>query len=365
MELPALGLLAWELVRHAGLSRAHALGVSAGVFLAGSLVLLRRLLRWADDARAPWWRVWLLEVPYTVGVTTSFLTAWLAWPLGVLAAAGVLLGRSFGTEAALLGLHLAGFVAALWGCSVGRLAPRVTRVEVPLPGLPRVFDGYAIAQLSDLHLGPYVPRWLYRHWVRLALAQGPDLVAFTGDYITAGEGYLDDVADVVQRCRAPDGVVACMGNHDYFFTEEGVAQALERGGARHLRNAGFAVERGGAALWIAGVDDRWSRRDDLPRALAGRPAGASVVLLAHDPAQFPRFLSEGVALTLAGHTHGGQFAVPFAPRWNLAGVGQRYTAGLYREGASALYVHAGLGTSGPPARFGTRPEIALLILRTV
>jgi predicted MPP superfamily phosphohydrolase len=363
MELPALALLGVGLHRRAGLAPGWALGVSALVFLAGALVLFRRLARWADDTRAPWWRVWLLEVPYTVGVTLCFLTAWLSLPLGALGLLGYLLGAPWSVLPALALVHALGLLAALWGCTVGRLVPRVVRREVRVEGLAPALDGYTIAQLSDLHLGPYVPRWLYRRWVRRALSLDPDLVALTGDYITAGEGYLDDVEDFVRRCQAPDGVAACMGNHDYFFTEEGVARALERGGARHLRNRGFAVERGGATLWIAGVDDRWSRRDDLGRALEGRPRGAPVVLLAHDPAQFPRFVSEGIALTLSGHTHGGQFAVPFFPRWNLARVGQRYTSGLYREGRSTLFVHAGLGTSGPPARFGARPEVALLVLR--
>ena len=103
-----------------------------------------------------------------------------------------------------------------------------------------------------------------------------------------------------------------MGNHDYFTDGEAFARELEQGGLRLLRNKGFIIERTGGRLYIAGVDDTWTHRDDLERALRGRPADAPVVLLAHDPALFPAAAARGIALTLAGHTHGGQLAAPIA-----------------------------------------------------
>jgi predicted MPP superfamily phosphohydrolase len=131
-----------------------------------------------------------------------------------------------------------------------------------------------------------------------------------------------------------------------------------------LRNRGVTVARDGAHLYVGGVDDTWTRRDDVARAMSGRPPGAPAVLLAHDPDLFPAAAAAGADLVLSGHTHGGQFAVPgFARRWNLARLMTSFTTGLYRAGDSALYVNRGLGTTGPPIRLGARPEIAVLTLR--
>jgi hypothetical protein len=155
-----------------------------------------------------------------------------------------------------------------------------------------------------------------------------------------------------------------MGNHDYFTEGESMATALSDNGLAVLRNRGVAIERGGERLYLAGVDDTWTGRDDLDETLAGRPAGVPTVLLAHDPALFPDAAARGVELTLSGHTHGGQIGVPFfARRWNLARVMTRFASGFYREGGSTLYVNHGLGTTGLPIRWLVAPEIAVLTLR--
>jgi predicted MPP superfamily phosphohydrolase len=154
-----------------------------------------------------------------------------------------------------------------------------------------------------------------------------------------------------------------MGNHDYFTDGEQFSRQLERHGLRLLRNDGFSLERAGARLYVAGVDDTWTHRHDLDRALRSRPPGTPVVLLAHDPALFPAAAARGIDLTLSGHTHGGQIASPVAPRrLNLARLVTPFTAGLYRIDRSVLYVNRGLGTTGPPIRLGARPEIALFTL---
>ena len=191
-----------------------------------------------------------------------------------------------------------------------------------------------------------------------------DLVAVTGDLIASGPSFVPVVAASLGKLRGRDGVVACMGNHDYFTEGEIMVHALERAGLTLLRNRGVEIRRGGATLYVAGVDDTWTDRDDLERALAARPAAAPVVLLAHDPALFPDAAARGVELTLSGHTHGGQLGVPFfARRWNLARVMTRFASGFYREGGSTLYVNHGLGTTGVPIRWLVAPEIAVLTLR--
>ena len=154
-----------------------------------------------------------------------------------------------------------------------------------------------------------------------------------------------------------------MGNHDYFTEGEEVVRALERHGLQVLRNRGITVARGAARLYVAGVDDTWTRRQDIPAALRARPTDAPAVLLAHDPSLFVEAAAHGVDLTLSGHTHGGQVAVPGATRrLNLARLITPFTAGFFHQGRSTLHVSRGLGTTGPPVRLGARPEIALLEL---
>lgn len=262
-----------------------------------------------------------------------------------------------------LGLGLAVATAGAAGAFWKR--PRVLAHDVPIEGLPEAFDGFRVAQISDLHCGPFADGARVAAWVQAVNEQRPDMVAVTGDLIASGSRFVPVVAAALSELRAPHGVFASMGNHDY-FTEDGEAlvAALERAGLNVLRNRGVDVRRGGATLHVAGVDDTWTRRHDVPRALAARPAGAPALMLAHDPGLFPEIAARGVELTLSGHTHGGQVAIPYlSRRLNLARVMTRFTNGFYRSGASALYVNRGLGTTGPPIRIGVRPEITVLTLR--
>ncbi len=131
-----------------------------------------------------------------------------------------------------------------------------------------------------------------------------------------------------------------------------------------LRNRGVELRREAGAIYLAGVDDTWTRRHDVARALSARPPGMPAVLLAHDPVLFPEAAEHGVDLVLSGHTHGGQVAVPlFARKLNLARLITRFTNGVYQSGTTTLYVNRGLGTTGPPVRLAVAPEIAVLTLR--
>lgn len=258
---------------------------------------------------------------------------------------------------------IAGVLALALGADAVIGGPRLRRVQVRIPELPPELDGYRIGHLSDIHCGPHVSEARVRRWVKRLNAQRLDLAAVTGDLIAHGPSHVDAVARALGELRARDGVFASMGNHDYFTDGETLIRALRRHGIPVLRNAGVSIARGSARLYVAGADDTWTERDDVPRALAERPHGAPAVLLAHDPDLFPEAAARGVDLTLSGHTHGGQLGVPGLPRFSLARVVTRWTAGLFRSGRSWLYVSRGAGTTGPPARLGAPAELTVLTLR--
>ncbi len=260
-----------------------------------------------------------------------------------------------------LGAYSFAVALALFAVFYRSRATRVRSITVEVEGLPRPFEGYRIVQLSDVHLGSLCPASQVDRWVAKANALNPDLVALTGDYITAGTRFHEAVADSLSRLRGKDGVAAVLGTHEHFGDAEPLSAALLERGVKLLRNENFAIEREGERLTIAGVDDVWTARADVARTLEG--ATHPIVALAHDPKLFPELAERDVALTLSGHTHWGQLGLPFfADRVNVATRVFRHSAGLYRQGRSTLYVHPGLGTTGPPVRLGVAPEITVFTL---
>jgi predicted MPP superfamily phosphohydrolase len=359
----ALTLLAWAATRWN--ARGYALLTGGLCTLAAvNLPLALRLREWRDHARRSVARVWLLDLPYFALFAGAWLFALACLPVALAA-------RVAGADVlrALLGLAAVMIAVGAYSVFVRRLWTPVARVEVAVDGLDPALDGITLVHLSDVHCGPYVPRWFLRRLARRASGLGAHAIVLTGDMITEGEGYLDDVTWLCAHLRAPRGVFACMGNHDYFGTTDGVLRALKAGGATVLRNDRrvLRVRDDGPGLLLAGVDDAWTGRDDLSRALGPGGDLNTCVLLAHDPDRFEAYLSRArIDLMLSGHTHAGQIGVPFAThRFNLGRIRFARSVGLSRskDGRGALFVHPGNGTSGPPVRFGVAPVIARITLR--
>jgi predicted MPP superfamily phosphohydrolase len=266
------------------------------------------------------------------------------------------------------GAYLWTYASGLVVCGYGILVRRrwfvVREVEVEVDGLDPSFDGFRIAHLSDLHIGTHAPKSWGSRWAAAANSRRPDIAVVTGDLVSSGSEFHEDIAGVIGELTAPGGVFVSMGNHDYFGDGEPLITLLTQRGVRVLRNEGVTLARDGKSLYLAGIDDTWTRRDDMDRALLGRPENTAVVLLAHDPERFHQATQRGVALTLSGHTHGGQIAFPFLSRWiSLSHLTHHFHQGLYRKGPSQLYVHPGLGTTGPPMRLGVAPAVVILTLR--
>jgi hypothetical protein len=343
--------------------------IAAAVAAALVSLVRGRLPRARADQPIPTWRLLLLEEPYHAHWCATLA----AWPLFIVAVAGVSLHAMVVTVtasnlsrlgAAALASYAVGLVIGFYGVMVRRRWVRVRTIEISIADLPAGFEGYRIAQLSDLHIGGLWPRRRAERWVTRLNALDVDLVALTGDYVTHGAAFHHDIAEVLSSMRARDGAVAVLGNHDYFGDAEALVTLLRARGVVVLRNEQRAITRGGDCLTIAGVDDTWARRDDVERAMSGRPSGGPTIALAHDPRLFPALARRGAALVLSGHTHWGQIALPFWPtRYNLSRLSYRYHAGVYRRGPATLYVSPGLGTTGPPLRLGAPPEITVLQLR--
>ena len=246
----------------------------------------------------------------------------------------------------------------------------VREAEVRLPGWPAALAGLRVAVLSDLHAGaPHLGAQKRAEIVRRTNAARPDLVVLLGDYVVgreAGARFVEPeiIARELGELRAPLGVVAVLGNHDWWYNGGRVRRALEGAGLRVLENdaVGLNAKGRGPRLWVAGLGDLWSRSADPVAALRSVPSGEPVLLLTHNPDVFPEVPAR-VTLTLAGHTHGGQVRLP---GWGTPIVpsryGRRYAAGLVVEEGKRLFVTPGLGTSILPVRFGVPPEISLLTL---
>jgi uncharacterized protein len=263
------------------------------------------------------------------------------------------------------GAALAGWAA--WG-EPRRLVVR--ELELALPHWPARLDGFRAGVLSDLHAGvPYAGLPAIDRAVAALNERAPDVHLLLGDFLDASQVLRrklapERVAEHVAELRAPLGSLAVLGNHDWRNSGDRMWRALDRVGIPVLEDAAVELAAPGGPLWVAGVGDLRRRRPDVLRALAGVPDGAPVLLLSHDPDVFPQ-VPERVSLTLSGHTHGGQVAIPLLRRPLLPSrFGERYARGLIEEEGRLLLVTSGMGTSGLPVRFLAPPEALVLTFRS-
>ena len=264
-----------------------------------------------------------------------------------------------------------GFGSILWGFLVGQRRVSVEHIDLPLPGLPPALAGLRIAQITDLHIGPQLRRPQLERLVARVNATGADLIVITGDIFDFDPAYIEEGCAGLAGLSAPRGVYAILGNHDVYTGADAVADGLKR--HTHIRLLRDEVERidvDGHDLWLIGIEDpgRAFRQRDmecpaLPELAASVPDGAPSVLLMHRPAYFRQVARLGLPAALAGHTHGGQVALPPpAQHHNLSRLMTDWTRGGFKEGGTFMYVNRGLGVAGPPIRLNCTREIALLSL---
>ena len=234
---------------------------------------------------------------------------------------------------------------------------REERVE--LPDLHPDLEGLVLAQLSDLHAGPWMGPGDLTDVVCVVGEHQPDLIVLTGDFLTRDHRDVERVIGELSRLHAPLGAYAVFGNHDYRGRQEAeLARALAGAGVTVLRDASVHLERGRGTLALVGLEDlEEARVIDLDAALSGVHEADTVVALCHHPAGARALADRGVSLVLSGHTHGTQVDLPFLRRLGPAHPGLRIELG-----GTLLLVSRGLGAVGPPVRIGAPAEVVLVTL---
>jgi len=266
------------------------------------------------------------------------------------------------------------FVAGAYGLLLGRLNLEVTPQPIRLARLPRAFHGFRIAQLSDIHIGPFMSEDEIRKYVRIANQLRPDLVVLTGDFVTWDASTVPAVVNALSGLKAPFGVFGSLGNHDAWASAEDLlAELFAQAGIRILRQERAPIATGNESFNLMGLDFTNSRLmavggwhlssrtlEGVERLLAPETAN---ILLSHNPDSFDRAAALGVDLSLAGHTHGGQLALEFiSPEIAPTRIMTPYVAGWFQRPGGQLYVNRGIGTIAAPMRVGAPPEITVFEL---
>ena len=267
----------------------------------------------------------------------------------------------------------------LAGLVGNRFRPVIKTYALTPPGFPSLERPIRIAALADVHAcKPWMTIARIEEIVAAANRLEPDLVVLLGDYVCAIFGWkrgvvpMSDWARALSGLKAPLGVFAVLGNHDWRAGGEEARAALEAHGVPVMENdVRLLRPDDGPAFWLAGLADqrveelgrgRFVGKDDLPGTLARIDEDSSVILLAHEPDIFPD-VPHRVSLTLSGHTHGGQCRFPLIGAPVVPSrYGQRYAYGHIVEDGRHLIVSGGLGYSGLPIRIGMPPEIVLIEL---
>ena len=252
----------------------------------------------------------------------------------------------------------------------------ITQRGFLLSGLPRVFNGFRIVQLSDVHMDEYTEPAFLRRVIDEINRIEPDAVVLTGDYVSYGLGSRDFAVGAAWQCAGILNELKCkeryavLGNHDVIVGGRQVTAALAANGVTVLRNENLPIERNGSRIWLAGLDDPVSGFPDpdsaIPVSIRNVP-NEPILLMCHAPDYadylMTRASGQAVALMLSGHTHGGQVCLPLIGALDLPKLGRKYAAGPFQLGRLQLYVNRGIGTVGLPFRLDCPPEITVITLR--
>jgi predicted MPP superfamily phosphohydrolase len=260
--------------------------------------------------------------------------------------------------------------SAIWAFFIEPNRLVVHDEAVTIESWPNELSGIRIAMIGDIHTDTrYINEAKLQRIVDLTNAQHPDLIVLLGDYIHGVRGNPEHVEPEVtvkylKNLKAPLGVYAVLGNHDWWYNGERVRQVFESEGIPILEDDVQELNWHGKSFWLAGLADLWTRPQHVAPTIAKAPAGSTIIALTHNPDIFPN-LPQTVPLLLAAHTHGGQVNIPlFGTPVVPSRFGSKYTAGHIFENNHHLFVTTGIGTSIMRVRFRVPPEIVILTIRS-
>ncbi|MDP6602063.1 MAG: metallophosphoesterase family protein [Phycisphaerales bacterium] len=238
---------------------------------------------------------------------------------------------------------------------------RINELEISSPRWPMAFDGLRVGHISDFHLGDLMPLDRAQAAVELLAGQNPDLIACTGDIVDLDADGAEPLLQSIAGIKPPMGSYLVLGNHDELDCANSLSHMAIDAGITMLRDSRCSVACNGERLNIAGID--WARTAKRSRRKVDHVCDADThLLLAHNPKAFPAASHHGIPLTLSGHTHGGQVALPRKPGGNLA-LAHRRSAGVYARGDSRLFVTVGVG-AWFPLRVNCPAEVAMITMRS-
>jgi predicted MPP superfamily phosphohydrolase len=326
------------------------------VLLAAGALLNVRLLLGATPAQ---WEVGVRGIAYALAA--AFVAS---WPIGWLVRRRLEKRPDPGRRRFLQAAVAAPVATMGFGILAARFDPLLVERDIVIPGLPRDLHGLKLAQISDIHLSPFLSRRELARAIDLVNGTRPDITLVTGDLITGSRDPLDDCVAELTRLKAGHGVYGCHGNHEmYINAEQYTSELAARHGIGFLRSQRTTLRFGSANLHISGVDFQPSNQPMLPDVDGLLVPHEFNLLLSHTPNVFPAAVQQGWDLVLSGHTHGGQLNLElFGEQLNLVRLVTPYTYGHFQEGRSQLWVTRGLGTVGIPARIGAPPEVVLIRL---
>ncbi|MDB4835138.1 metallophosphoesterase [Cyclobacteriaceae bacterium] len=281
------------------------------------------------------------------------------------------------------GVALLPFASMIYGVVKGRFDFKVHKVTLTFKDLPKEFDGFKIAQISDVHSGSFDSDFVVKKGLGILQKQDPDMILFTGDLVNNYEHEIVPYIHHFKNLNAPFGKFSVLGNHDYGWhgrwdSKQDMSDNLVKLKSHHqamgfdlLNNENRSITKKGASINLLGVEN-WGKPPfpqfgDLDKSLDNVKHDDFSILMSHDPDHWEEKTlrhQQHIHLTLAGHTHGMQFGVEI-PGWKWSPVKYKYPrwAGLYEEQNQYLYVNRGFGYIGYPGRFGIWPEITMIELK--
>lgn len=350
-----------------------AAGAAISTLFAANLYILFRPIPWVDPPAAAQIILFYPPVVWSLGSLFSALLLFLGETAGFLARqtarlARCLAGRPVQTpvdparrlllRAGAGGLFTVPLLLSGYGASYTGRRGEIREITLPF-GCP-----LRVIQLTDIHAGLFMNRQQMRYYVDKVISLQPDLFVLTGDYISNSLSFLPGCIEEMARVRTRYGTFATLGNHEHWYASQTELSAIFRQyGVPLLNNEHRIIRTGTGRFAVIGIDDLRTGKADLEAALYGLDPAVPGILLSHRPEIFPRAAALGIPLTLSGHYHGGQIKLGLPGGGiSLAHLRTPYVEGLFRIGASRLYVNRGIGATFTPIRLNAPPEVTLLHL---